>query len=84
MMGSYTSSEVRLRGKYVQPAPDGIQHMSLLQNKLPLTKPKKNTMVYQWQLHLNFITNLGRNYSKIILRTKFQDKKKKSSAQYIL
>ena len=47
MMGSYTSSEVRLRGKYVQAAPDGIQHMSLLQNKLPLTNPKKNTMVYQ-------------------------------------
>ena len=40
-MGSSTSSEIRLRGKYEEASPDQIQHMSLLQNKLPLTKAKK-------------------------------------------
>ena len=40
-MGPSTSSEIRLRGKYEEASPDEIQHMSLFQNKLPLTKAKK-------------------------------------------
>ena len=40
-MGPSSSSRIRLRGKYVEAEPKQKEYMSLLENKLPLTKVKK-------------------------------------------
>ena len=78
-MGPSTSSDVRLRGKYVQAAPDRIQHMSLLQNKFSLTKPQKKyyslPMTTTFKFHYESREQLLEDYLEYM--------PKKSSAQYI-
>ena len=89
-MGPSTSSKIRLRGKYVEEAPDEIQHMSLLQNKLPLTKAKKKyyglPVTTTFEFHYESGKQLLENYLEYM--QKFQDRKKKSlvkkTSQYIL
>ena len=44
-MGPSSSTEIRLRGRYVKAEPDEKEKLSLLQNKLPLTKTHKKNMV---------------------------------------
>ena len=40
-MGPSPSSEIRLRDRYLEVTADEKEHLSLLKNKLPLTKAKK-------------------------------------------
>ena len=89
-MGPSTSSKIRLRGKYVEEAPDEIQHMSLLQNKLPLAKAKKKyyglPVTTTFEFHYESGEQLLEHYLEYM--QKFQDRKKKSlvkkTSQYIL
>ena len=79
-MGPSTSSKIRLRGKYVEEAPDEIQHMSLLQNKLPLAKAKKKyyglPVTTTFEFHYESGEQLLEHYLEYM--QKFQDRKKKS------
>lgn len=49
-----SSTEIRLRGKLMQANPEEKESMSLLQNELPLTKPKKQYEGLQVKTTLKF------------------------------
>lgn len=85
-MGPSSSSHIRLRSKYVKAAPEEKEYMSLLQNKLPLTKVKKQyydlAKTTTWKFHYESAELFLTDYVQYM--QKFQGRKEKSAMQYIL
>ena len=84
-MGKSSSSEIRLQGKYVEATVDERDYITLLKNKLPLTKAKRidyglpsTTTV---KFHYDTADLLLEDYLEHM--QKFQDRKEKAALQYI-
>lgn len=85
-MGKSSSTEIRLRGKYMQATVKQREHTKLLQNKLPLTNAKKteyglpsNTTL---KFHYESADLLLEDHKQYIM--KFQDHKAKPVEQNIV
>ena len=85
-MGPSSFSRIILRGKYVEAEPKEKEYMSLLQNKLPLTKVKKQyyglPKTTALKFHYESAELLLIDYVQYM--QKFQNRKEKSAMQYIL
>ena len=86
MCKSSSSSEIRLRGRYVAAVVDEREYITLLKNKLPLTKPKKIEyglpLTTTLKFHYESADLLLEDYLEYMQN--FQDRKEKSFLQYIL
>ena len=84
-MGKSSSSKIRLWGKYVEETVDKRDYITLLKNKLPLTKAKRidyglpSTTTLKF--HYDTADLLLKDYLEYM--QKFQDRKEKPALQYI-
>lgn len=85
-MGKSSSSEISLKGRYVPSTIDEREHIALLKHKVPLTKAEK----IEYGLPLTTTLKFPYPSADLLLEDyleymqKFQDRKEKSSLQYIL